>query len=196
MNVINNFKSCKNYWPFSPYGGIHVLPVILNREQISEIYKVAEIKSHHDDGHGSGGHDTGDDEEKAITVFKAEKPYNFPDIAELIYSNITTIRLSGGYKSVAVDPNMQVYTLPEGGGVVPVHVDKDFELNKFHALYSILIYLNDGYTGGQTVFNQNMYAPEVPVGAGILFRHHIIHQGLEVVSGEKHILKTDLLFTK
>lgn len=55
--------------------------------------------------------------------------------------------------------------------------------------------MNNVYTGGEIIFNKNMYAPEVSVGEGVMFRHNLIHEGLEVISGEKHVLKTDLLFT-
>jgi len=172
----------RTFIPFTQTDGIYVLPQILSAEHITEIYKVSKIKaSHHgdDDGHGSGGRIG-----VLNTPFKAEKPYNLPWVADLISKHIP--------KSVKVDPNVQIYTLPDGGGIVPLHIDQDFQVDGLTARYSVLIYLNDAYTGGETVFNRNMFAPKVPVGAGLVFRHNILHEGLKVTSGEKHVLKTDL----
>lgn len=182
---------------YSPIVGVHILPVIFNADNIRFIRKTVGITAHHDDsgGHGSDeGHSRTIKTEAATKEFQATKPYYWAYFAELIYEAIPDIELNNGLRAVSVDPNMQVYTLPDGGGIVPPHVDKNFAVEKKKALYSILIYLNDGYTGGETVFNGNTYAPEVPVGAGICFRHDILHEGLQVTSGEKHVLKTDLLF--
>lgn len=191
MNIVIDIS--RTFKPYTPLVGVHVLPIVLSADFIASIRKDITIKAHHDDsgGHGSdGGHNS----LGKAKPFKAEKPYNFPFIAELLYEAIPDIQLNNGLRSVSVDPNMQVYTLPDGGGIVPVHIDKNFSVGKQKALYSVLIYLNDAYEGGQTVFNMDTYAPEVPVGAGICFRHDIVHEGLQVTKGEKHVLKTDLLF--
>lgn len=182
MNTLTVIKKERRFIPFTQTNGIFVLPQILSAEQISEIYKTSKIKANHH----------GDDEGHSRilnTPFKADKPYSLPWVAKLIDQHIPRIT-----SAACVDENMQIYTLPDGGGVVPLHVDQDFEVDGLDARYSILIYLNDAYTGGETVFNCNMYAPKIPVGAGLLFRHNILHEGLKVTSGEKHILKTDLLF--
>lgn len=180
MNTLTVTKE-REFIPFTQTDGIYILPKILTIEQISEIYKVSRIQaSHHgDEGHGDGRIGV------MNTPFKADKPYNLPWVAELISKHIP--------KTVKVDPNVQIYTLPDGGGVVPLHVDQDFKIDGLTARYSVLIYLNDAYTGGETVFNRNMYAPKVAVGDGLVFRHNILHEGLKVTSGEKHVLKTDLL---
>ncbi len=183
----------KEIVPFTKIEGVHILPVMLTRQVIDSIYKVSTINSHHgDEGHGEGGHRL---PPKEPTPFKAQKPWRFTRLAQLIYKSIPKIELSSGLVSTSVDADMQIYTLPDGGGVVPIHVDQNFRVGESVALYSILIYLNDAFTGGETVFNRNMYAPKIPVGAGLLFRHNILHEGLKVTSGEKHVLKTDLLFS-
>ena len=92
---------------------------------------------------------------------------------------------------------MQLYRLPEGVGIVSQHVDDDFNgPDQSIALCSIILYLNNGYIGGETVFNGVTSAPHTTVGGGLLFRHDILHEGLVVLSGEKYVLKTDLFFVR
>lgn len=185
----------KQFVDFTKIEGVHVLPVMLTPQVIVAIYKDSTIKSHHGEegGHGEdGGHRQ---PPKEPTPFRADKPWRFTRLAKLIFKSIPRIELSSGLVSTSVDGDMQIYTLPDGGGVVPPHIDENFRVGSSLALYSILIYLNDAFTGGETVFNGSMYAPKIPVGAGLLFRHNILHEGLKVTSGEKHVLKTDLLFS-
>jgi hypothetical protein len=196
--------------------GVHVLPRMLTDVQIREIIGLKELKCHHDDGshgHGDVGHggppekekdkqkekeDKNPDKKKDPKVehelFRANKPHVLPWVAELIYGNIPEICING-MRSCGVDENMQLYRLQEGAGVVPQHVDEDFDgPDNTRALCSILVYLNNGYVGGETVFNSTTPAPRVAVGGGLVFRHDILHEGLTVLSGEKYVLKTDLLF--
>ena len=45
--------------------------------------------------------------------------------------------------------------------------------------------------GGETMFGDKE-APEVPVGAALVFAHDMLHSGKDVITGDKYILKTDL----
>ena len=64
-----------------------------------------------------------------------------------------------------------------------------------------LIYLNDDFEGGATVFYGADYdgTPtciiEPQCGALLLFRHDRWHAGAPVVSGEKYVLRTDVFFS-
>ena len=61
--------------------------------------------------------------------------------------------------------------------------------------YTFMVYLNDGFEGGETVF---FVEPEVIIrpraGTGLLFQHPIIHEGSEVKAGVKYVLRTDLMY--
>lgn len=187
--------------------GVHILPCMLTDVQIRQISKIKELRCHHDDGghgHGDNGHSYSpkEPEEKnkdnsqktGPRHFRADKPNQLPWVASLIWQHIPDIRI-GNLRPCSVDENMQLYRLQKNVGVVPQHVDEDFNgPNQSTALCSILIYLNNGYRGGETVFNGTKPAPQVVVGGGLLFRHDILHEGLPVLSGEKYILKTDLFF--
>lgn len=166
--------------------GVYRLPQILTTVQINTLLKLKELRCHHDDeGHSKDN----------LNRFRADKPHQLPCVASLIWQHIPDIRIDT-MRPYGVDENMQLYRLQEGAGVVPKHRDEDFDgPNRSIALYSILLYLNDEYTGGETVFNGTIPAPHVAVGGGLLFKHDIPHEGLMVLSGEKYVLKTDLFFS-
>jgi prolyl 4-hydroxylase len=63
--------------------------------------------------------------------------------------------------------------------------------------YTFIIYLNQEFEGGETVF---FVEPEVRIkpkpGAGLFFQHPIIHEGAVVTSGIKYAVRTDLMYRK
>lgn len=190
---------------------VYILPKILTQTQIDELLKLKELKCHHDEE----GHDVirypdedkpqekkpeSDDKDRKMQTnyFRATKPYKLPWVASLIWKHIPSDISIDDLRPCSVDENMQLYYLQGGAqGAVPQHIDKDFYgQDQFIALYSILIYLNNGYTGGETIFNRTRSAPHVVVGGGLLFKHNILHEGRAVQSGEKYVLKTDLFFRR
>lgn len=76
------------------------------------------------------------------------------------------------------------------------HSDDAFHRNEFEqSWYSYLIYLNGGFQGGNTTF---LVEPEVSItpesGKGLLFQHCLIHEGSEVLSGTKYVVRTDVMY--
>ncbi len=61
-----------------------------------------------------------------------------------------------------------------------------------HSLYTVLIYLNQGYQGGQTCFRT--YQVQAETGMAVIFHQSLLHQGAELVSGSKYVLRSDLMF--
>lgn len=69
---------------------------------------------------------------------------------------------------------------------------------------TFLIYLNDGYEGGETAFIDYRFVNGVAVpqeikiagktGMGLFFRHERKHEGSPVLSGRKYVLRTDVLY--
>ena len=58
-----------------------------------------------------------------------------------------------------------------------------------------MVYLNEGFEGGETLF---FVEPEVVIrpqtGAALIFQHPIIHEGSEVTAGVKYVVRTDLMY--
>jgi len=69
---------------------------------------------------------------------------------------------------------------------------------------TFLIYLNDGYEGGETAFVDCRYEDGVSIpesvkisgktGMGLFFRHERKHEGMPVLTGRKYVLRTDVLY--
>ncbi len=59
---------------------------------------------------------------------------------------------------------------------------------------SFLIYLNDGFVGGETQFAWDTIKPEA--GMVLWFPHRIRHQGKPIQAGCKYILRTDVMYRK
>lgn len=73
------------------------------------------------------------------------------------------------------------------------HHDQSFIRNEEEAsYYTFMIYLNDNYSGGETIFNNCTIKPVQ--GALLIFLHQLEHEGAEILSGTKYILRTDIMY--
>lgn len=81
---------------------------------------------------------------------------------------------------------------------------RDGEHHRFRerekSILTFMIYLSDVSRGGETKFYKNFgddqpYLSVVPkTGSALVFLHEIWHEGAEVIEGEKHVLRTDVMF--
>ncbi|KAF2068406.1 hypothetical protein CYY_010267 [Polysphondylium violaceum] len=94
------------------------------------------------------------------------------------------------------------------GGRFKPHYDATFADNPDRrSIYTLQIYLNDDYQGGKT----NFFLPENPLeiakhqleksvvpktGRALIFNHDTLHEGAEVISGEKYIMRVDMMFLR
>ena len=78
------------------------------------------------------------------------------------------------------------------------HSDGSFIRNDQEmSFYTYLVYLNDGFEGGETTF---FTKPEVVVkpvaGDAVLFQHPLVHEGSVVTEGVKYVARTDIMYRK
>jgi prolyl 4-hydroxylase len=67
---------------------------------------------------------------------------------------------------------------------------KDGEMS----LLTLLVYLNDGFEGGETEFPEQQRTVAPVTGAALLFQHRVLHAGNRVSAGTKYVLRTDVLY--
>ena len=73
------------------------------------------------------------------------------------------------------------------------HRDESFIRNDTEASYfTVLLYLNDEFVGGETRFQDIEVKPKL--GSALIFAHMIEHEGAEILSGKKYVLRTDIMF--
>ena len=61
------------------------------------------------------------------------------------------------------------------------------------SFYTLLIYLNEGYKGGETRFD-NGITVEGSQGMALIFLHSLKHEGCVVTEGTKYVLRTDIMY--
>lgn len=83
------------------------------------------------------------------------------------------------------------------------HRDGEERIRGLLSRITFLVYLNDDYEGGATVFSEYKFhdgqrsdeivtvAPKI--GKALLFQHHLWHEGEEVIRGRKYVMRTDVL---
>jgi prolyl 4-hydroxylase len=62
------------------------------------------------------------------------------------------------------------------------------------SLLTLMVYLNDGFDGGETRFLDLDVAVRPRTGMALLFQHHLLHEGSVVRSGVKYVLRSDVMY--
>ena len=101
----------------------------------------------------------------------------------------------GIYKAVGLNEMFRFYKYSPGQRF-KMHMDGSFERNENEcSFYTFLIYLNEGFKGGATEF-RNLFTVEPKKGMALVFRHPHRHEGKTLESGEKYVLRTDIMYKK
>lgn len=114
-----------------------------------------------------------------------------------------------GRTPVGVNWRLRIYRYQAGQYFRP-HVDVRMDLpGGGVTLMSMMIYLNDDFSGGQTGFlekkprtsgrsrkrnNRTRFQVEPVRGSAVVFDHLVLHEGLEVSEGVKYAVRTDVIF--
>jgi hypothetical protein len=75
------------------------------------------------------------------------------------------------------------------------HYDGYFERdNGERSQLTFMVYLNDGFQGGDTTFEGVNIVPQA--GLALFFIHRIRHKGQPIVNGRKYVLRTDVMYRR
>jgi prolyl 4-hydroxylase len=102
-----------------------------------------------------------------------------------------------GTSLAGINERLRCYEYLPGQRFAP-HSDGAFYRDDFErSWYTCIVYLNEEFEGGETIF---FVEPEVVIrprtGLGLFFQHPIIHEGAVVKSGVKYAMRTDLMYRK
>jgi prolyl 4-hydroxylase len=109
-------------------------------------------------------------------------------VAHTVPKQLMGMELCGG------NPRLRLYRYGPGERH-GVHWDTVVELDGgVRSLVTLVFYLNDGFEGGETEFPELGQRIEPRAGRALLFQHRILHEATVVRSGEKLVLRTDVLY--
>lgn len=75
------------------------------------------------------------------------------------------------------------------------HYDGRFQRDaREWSLLTFMIYLNEGFSGGETDFPMQGQRIQPQTGTALLFQHHLLHEGRTVTSGVKYALRSDVMY--
>lgn len=115
-------------------------------------------------------------------------------LSELLFRRLASIVPQRfGEEIVAVNRRLRVLHYSQPGECFPGHVDYSVEDGDRRSLVTVLIYLNDGFDGGETIFYDEVKITPKR-GSALLFDHDLWHCGAPLIRGDKFILRTDLMF--
>lgn len=117
------------------------------------------------------------------------------ELSELIWNNLDFSVLEiEGQTPIGINKSFRLYKYFINDEFIE-HVDMSTIISDdIRTFYSILIYLNDDYTGGNTKFNNFEIEPKL--GSLVTFPHNQLHSGEKIISGIKYILRGDVIFKK
>jgi len=157
-------------------------------------------------------------QEVSSLIFSRIKPYLLPiEITTEDRKNVGVgYRLEGIWNPQILNEVWRLCRYSPGGHFAP-HFDGTFvRSTNVRSMKTFMLYLNGGFEGGTTNFisdvqklfkdpNTGMYRAEeknillriVPEpGMAIIFNHQLLHEGAQLTSGKKYIMRSDILFER
>ncbi|BCL40085.1 prolyl hydroxylase family protein [Nostoc sp. MS1] len=108
----------------------------------------------------------------------------------------------GRWQAVGLNERFRFYRYDPGQRFA-IHHDGSYRRpNGEESLLTFMIYLNEGFEGGETRFHLSpRYHEELPnisvvpvIGMALCFVHELVHEGVTVVQGRKYVLRSDVMY--
>lgn len=104
----------------------------------------------------------------------------------------------GGWEAVGVNERFRYYRYEVGERFAPHYDGAFYRQNGEQSVLTFMMYLNDGFEGGETKFHlpTGMLTVQPVSGLALFFVHHRLHEGAPVVQGRKYVLRTDVMYRR
>ena len=109
--------------------------------------------------------------------------------------------ISDDWKHVGLNERLRFLRYSPGGYFAP-HCDGQFVNDKGqHSLMTVMIYLNEPLSGGETNFLNPRNEEEAvnvrpKTGLALVFDHPLLHEGALLLQGVKYAIRTDVMFER
>ena len=116
-----------------------------------------------------------------------------PDFAAQIWASLGPLAptLDDGARAIGIYDKMRFYRY-DVGQKFKRHIDGRVTHNGHESRLTFMVYLNDDYSGGDTLFNHVLIRPEQ--GMALLFIHEQKHESTPITAGTKYVLRSDVLY--
>lgn len=134
-----------------------------------------------------------DDEERAADLWRR--------IAEYVPATID------GWTAIGLNERLRFYRYEPGQRFAPHGDGLHFRKNGDCSRLTFMIYLNDGFEGGETRFYLchdylELFSPDVvadvsvvpKMGMALCFLHELRHEGTHLIRGTKYVLRSDVMY--
>jgi predicted 2-oxoglutarate/Fe(II)-dependent dioxygenase YbiX len=122
--------------------------------------------------------------------------FDDPELASLLYARVAphVPEEVMSMRVVGANERLRCYKYEEGQWFKP-HYDGAFHRSKTErSLYTYMVYLNDGFEGGETSFLDLKVDVQPKPGRALLFQHFLLHEGREVRRGIKYAVRSDIMY--
>jgi predicted 2-oxoglutarate/Fe(II)-dependent dioxygenase YbiX len=124
-----------------------------------------------------------------------------PALTAELFVRAESLLVSGwsGWTLTGFNERWRFYRYDPGQAFAP-HFDGYYERpNGERSHFTFMVFLNDGFEGGETVFHRHFLRPLSvrPVrGLALVFYHKQLHEGAPVIRGRKYVLRTDVMYRR
>lgn len=125
------------------------------------------------------------------------------ETAGLVWERIKEFLPEYSTKAVGVNERFRYYRY-EPEQFFDWHFDGEFRrTNGEFSRLTLMVYLNDDFTGGTTDFNFNVgvlrdsdsIITTPQTGMALVFIHHVLHRGAPILTGKKYVMRSDIMFS-
>ena len=101
----------------------------------------------------------------------------------------------GDLKLIRLNERLRMYRYKVGQSFTP-HMDHWYRPNDYQiTLHTILVYFNDNFEGGETIFQEQLDQVVVPKSGTVgIFQHKIRHDRAIVRKGVKYAMRTEAIY--
>ncbi len=124
--------------------------------------------------------------------------FDNPELANDLWSRIKdkVPQEFNGWTACGLNERLRYYRYKDGQQFKP-HIDGAFKRDENEvSMITLLIYLNEDFEGGETMFVLEFESIKPKTGMVLLFEHKLLHSGRPVLSGVKYVLRTDVMYKK
>ena len=117
------------------------------------------------------------------------------ELSQRLWSKLSAFQLPtfDFMNAIALSPYFRFYKYVSGQKF-NMHKDGQQQVGENISYFTFIVYLNENCIGGSTKFRLDDISIKPKTGSLLIFEHRLWHQGEEVISGEKYILRTDIVY--